>query len=523
MATCNPGPSLCALLWKKLSLVLFAVTLLQACSVLSCSNRNGVTGRTGDPTAAGTQSETSATTALVGGKTRIVVTFNDDTGDGSSAVSSKVTYTVSGRHISSGASNMGWSYSDDGGVTWAYGGKVQPPSDWPVLWGDPAITTSQTNYNVVFMSNLAIPKGKFPSGGIDGSVDPFAPESYLGGACIAKSTDSGKTFTIYQCVTNKEPVVGVGDATQGHFYDGGSMVASYTGEVFASFVDVATQQIDVYRSPSDSGTFKRIAPPFPGLYVAAHPRLRAARDGSVYVAAQVAGSDGNSYIYLNRYSGGSWGTAIQASQPTVFYGSIDFGTVVDGSELTLRVGNSMSFDVGASSPNGSDAVRLLYVRQDSNGPRYIDASACYADLHACAEVPQWSFKGGGPGNTQVDVINPEVVAWPGFIGLPPTWQASWAYHYGASKSVNLSRTTLGYYADSDNPLVVIPIDILQNTPMCSDSGRGYWGDYDSMLQVGWQGTSSIWMRFLTDSSQGCPTRWFYLGETQHVQQANYVY
>jgi hypothetical protein len=66
------------------------------------------------------------------------------------------------------------------------------------------------------------------------------------------------------------------------------------------------------------------------------------------------------------------------------------------------------------------------------------------------------------------------------------------------------------------------VDIQQNTPVCPDQ-RGYWGDYDSMLQIGWQGTSSVWMRFLTDSSAGCPTRWSYLGEAQHVQQANYVY
>ena len=493
--------------------------LLLAGLLLACSNDNEVTGAKGDPTASGTQSETAATTALAGGVTRIVVTYNDDTNAGNA-----VTYTSTTRHISKGASNLGWSYSDDGGGSWHYGGKLKPPKGWAVLWGDPAITTSQTNYSVVFISNLAMPNSKFPAGGIDGSVDPFAPESYIGGACIAKSTDSGKTFANYQCVTDTSPVEGVGDATQGHFYDGGSMVASNTGEVFAAFVDVATSQIAVYRSPSDSGNFKLTAPPFPGMYVAAHPRLRAARDGSVYVAAQVIGQDQNSYIYLNRWSGGSWGKPIQASYPTVFYGSLDFGTQVDGSELTLRFGNSMSYDVGASSPNGSDAIRLLYVRRDSpNGPRYIDASACYADLHACAQVPQWVFKGGGPGNSQVDVINPEVAAWPGFIGLPPTWQATWAYHYGHTGTVNVARATLGYFPNTDNPLVIFPVDILRNTPVCSDSGRGYWGDYDAMLQVGWQGASSVWMRFLTDSSQGCPKRWTYLGETQHLQQANYAY
>jgi len=88
--------------------------------------------------------------------------------------------------------------------------------------------------------------------------------------------------------------------------------------------------------------------------------------------------------------------------------------------------------------------------------------------------------------------------------------------------VNVSRVTLGYFPNTNNPLAVFPVDILQNTPVCSDM-RGYWGDYDAMLRVRTDGRSSIWMRFLTDSSQGCPTRWLYLGDKQHIQQVNYVF
>lgn len=514
------GPSINYLwyLWKILPL--FVVLLIEA----ACSNPgNAVTGKVGDPTASGTQSETSATTALDGTTNRIVVAFNDETNDGTS-----ITYTQSNRVLNSGASLMGWSYSNDGGQNWTYGGNLKPPQGWAALWGDPAIGTSKAHYNIVFMSNLAIPTGKFPAGGINGSVisNSGTGQSYLGGACVAKSIDGGKTFSIYQCVSNTEAVTDFPDATQGHFYDGGSIVGSSTGEIFAAFVDVYTSQIDVYRSPNESGTFQLMTPgPFPGLTVAAHPRLRTGPDGSLYVASQGTPGDGNTYVYMNRYSGGKWGTAIQASLPTYFYYAIDFGSTVDGSELTLRMGNDLSFDVGASSADGSDAIRLLYVREDSLlvSPRYIDASACYADLHSCAHVPQWSFKGGGPGGSQVDVLNPEVAAWPGFFGLPPAWQATWVYHYGNTSTVNVSRVTLGYFHDTNNPLVVIPVDILQNAPVCSDSGRGYWGDYDSMLQTGFQGSNETWMRFLTDSSQGCPTRWYYLGQSQHVQQTNYVF
>jgi hypothetical protein len=112
MRTCSPGPSFFGVFWKILSLSVLGLLALQACSVLSCSNRNAVTGKQGDPTASGTQSETSATTAFSGGTTRIVVAFNDETNDGTF-----ITYTSTTRHMNVGASLMGWSYSDDGGTT----------------------------------------------------------------------------------------------------------------------------------------------------------------------------------------------------------------------------------------------------------------------------------------------------------------------------------------------------------------------------------------------------------------------
>jgi len=412
-----------------------AGSLFLALLTTACSSSNTVTDGTG-----GMQSETTATTALDGNTTRIVVAYNDDANN-----QNLLTYTPTDRVVNSGTSLMGWSYSDDAGVHWTYGGKVKPPPGWAVLWGDPAIGTSKTHYNVVFMANLAIPTKKFPAGGIHGSVDPFPPESYIGGACLAKSTDAGKTFNIYGCVSNTDAVPGVSDSALGHFYDGGSIVGSNTGDIFAAWVDVATQQIDVYRSPDENGTFARIAPPFPGMYVGSHPRLRTAFDGSVYVAAQVKASDGP-HVYLNRYANGSWGNPIQAGLVSSYYPTIDFGTTVLGSELTLRAGNQLSFDIGASSADGSDAIRLLYTRQDPSTLTYfIDAAACRLDLSSCARVPGWATQGdNGPGTgiKQINFYNPEVAAWPGFIGLPPTWQASWAYRFGSGTTVYVSRLTL---------------------------------------------------------------------------------
>ena len=227
---------------------------------------------------------------------------------------------------------MGWSYSDDankldlwreGIATFRLGCVV----------GRSRTTTSGANYSVVFMANLAMPASKFPAGGVHGYVNTETDEApYVGGGCIAKSTDGGKTFANYQCVSNTQPIEGVPDSSQGHFYDGGSMASNRAGEVFIAYVDVAASTADVYRSPNSSGIFAPIPTPFPGLTVASHVRLRTGPDNSLYAAAQVSGSDGGLYVYLNRYFNGSWGRPVQASNNCVLYPAIDFGTTAQGSD-----------------------------------------------------------------------------------------------------------------------------------------------------------------------------------------------
>ncbi len=492
---------------------IIGICVVFAVFVASCSNPNGVTGQ-GGPTSSGTQTETSATTSYVGGTNRLVVGYNDETSE-----QDLITYTQNDRTIKAGASLMGSSFSDDGGTTWTYGGKVPPPNGWAVLWGDPALATSGSNYSVVFMANLAMPSSKFPTGGIHGYVYyGDGRSSYVGGGCVARSTDGGKTFSNYQCVSNKQPIEGVADSSQGHFYDGGSLASNRAGEIFLAYVDVTTSTADVYRSPSYNGTFAPIATPFPGLTVASHVRLRVGTDNSLYAAAQVIGNDGGTYVYLNRYINGAWRQPVPGSYDSVLYPGIDFGTTTQGSELNIRTGPQFGYDIGSASEGGKDAVRMLYTRS-ANGHLYLSGTACSADLTSCSDVPGWKFIGGGPGGSAVDTYNPDVTAWAGFIGVPATWQSSWAYHYGNANFVNVSRATLGYLNGGG---FLFPVDIIKNALVCSDE-RGYWGDYDAMVLTGFSGSSTKWIRFSSDSSAGCNERWMYVGKQQHVQQATYTY
>ena len=481
-----------------------------------CSTAGKVTG-IDDQTATATQSETGACTTYAGGVSRIVVSYNDETNE-----SQHIAYGSSTRKVVAGASLMGWSYSEDGGTKWTYGGKVAPPEGWAVLWGDPAMTASSTRYSVAFLSNLAVPVSKFPPGGIDG---PFYSggdirSSPIGGACIAKSTDGGRTFQPYQCVSNKAAISDLPESTNGHFYDGGSMASSPSGEIFAAYVDVAASAIDVWRAANESQLFQPMPPPFPGMVAASHPRLRVGPDGALYAAAQFSTGYSTFQVFLNRYAGNAWGSPVLASDPSELYPQIDLNSNVLGSELTLRTGPQFSFDVGAASEGGKDAIRLLYTR--SSGKRlYLAASVCPSDLAGgCYRMANWGTPPPSDNETPIDAFNPNVTAWSGFIGLPPSWQATYVYRYGKSVTgVYVARQTLGYV--NGGPFT-IPVDLVRNTPVCSD-GRGYWTDYDAMLVTGFHAPATTFLRFVTDSSKGCTERWTFTGKAQHVQAVKYDY
>ena len=74
------------------------------------------------------------------------------------------------------------------------------------------------------------------------------------------------TFASYQCVSNTTKN-NVPNSDKGHFYDGGSMSSSRSGEIYAAFVDITTNQIDVYRSPNENGQFALLPTPFPNFTI----------------------------------------------------------------------------------------------------------------------------------------------------------------------------------------------------------------------------------------------------------------
>jgi hypothetical protein len=241
---------------------------------LACTTCFPIANPPSNATLATMQGETAISINAYQAQTIATVFYNDFTGTDSVYGNGKIVQyatTPPGRRVYRGASLFGWSYSTDLGTTWTHGKIDAPPSGWAVLWGDPAATSSFVHRNYVFASNLAIPDDPvhFPAVGyIEGTLNR-QPQPYFGGACIARSNDGGKTFTIDQTLNPGSPVPGALFEDCVHtanydFYDGASMVSDASGAIYAAFENVGVNppRIDVYRAANHLSEFVLLANPF---------------------------------------------------------------------------------------------------------------------------------------------------------------------------------------------------------------------------------------------------------------------
>jgi hypothetical protein len=258
------------------------------------------------------------------------------------------------------------------------------------------------------------------------------------------------------------------------------------------------------------------------MAMVSHPRLAYDQtDGRLIVAAIAS----DQLIYMNRLQGGAWQTPVLVSNPTT---RIDIKV---GSQ-TIRMAYGFSFDVGASSVTetdagtrvGDDAIRLLYTTRDAETKRiYVRGSACRRDLTHCHDVPQW---GTTPGNlnTPRDQWNPTVTAWPGFIGLPPVWKATYQTTDDTPDGVSIKQGNLAVLPDGTP--IFLPFNLVAARPICPDfrygspgnAQSGYWGDYDEKALAGFakNSTTPAFLLGFSDSSKGCVSQSEFTSNHLHV-------
>jgi hypothetical protein len=431
----------------------------------------------GSPNAA----ETAITIVPFNGTYNKVVAFNFDD-------PAHIAYTPTTRVTSSGASGIGWNYSIGGGIGNPFTGspkRLTPPAGWPILWGDPGI--GQSGNGLVFMTTLAVPQSKMPAGGgtISGSLEP-----YLGGACVARSSDGGQNFSVTasDCLH---------DASF-NFYDGSDVTGTTaTGPVAAAFYSVDFGRIDVWIAPTPTSPFAMVATPFPGKNIVDHPRL--AHLGTTGIAVLAADSGGN--LWLSYYNAGAWTAPLLA------------GTGYSKQTLTIG-GQSMrrgaQYDLAfAPSTVGPGYMEVVFTKW--NGHSIISNSFCNS---TCTQ----NFRTVDPG---VNVFNPAVGTFQqGNPGGASTFEVmAWTQAVGGTNVQLFSSSIAGVSGPITGHAET------GSTPVCPDtrSGGGYWGDYDAHLAVLPQSypTRPLFWQAFSDSTDGsqnpaCTQQWTYRSTNVNV-------
>jgi hypothetical protein len=393
--------------------------------------------------------------SLASGK--LVMTYNEND-------PSKITFNNDGRQVARGASMMGFAQVglfDGTKIT----GRVRPPSEWAVLWGDPSITRSRANPQNVYIANIAVPANKFP-GIINGPIDA-APASvcgsYLGGACVARSSDGGRNFTL----TNNDCFRRTTDCALGAYYDGSSIETSPEGRIYAAFVDVQRNRIDVWMAGGHNSPFSRITDPPTPVSGAAHPRLKFG-PGGLYLLYQ----SGNSLL-ISRYSGGSSFTGSWTPYTTVATVGSFSGTVSFGANKGVRLGPDYDLDIGLTEGGTTAGARIIHTDATSTGKLFVSLSSCFTDPNqaiTCGDRGSgWTTATltGDQFKPAIAVTADSNVWWISFLntnGVPnrtvELWSAQVSVGFQGVGSMRLRR------------------EVAAQTP-CPDL-RGYWGDYDSM-------------------------------------------
>lgn len=478
-----------------------AVLLGAALLAGACDEETIVTGggSPGDPTNDRAQSETSlAVSEVYGGGANVIISYNDDTNQ----VPAYIEYTPTDRLVKQGASLMGWSLSSDGGRTWTYKGRVAPPPGTAVLWSDPAVTARTLNSGVkgiAFMTNLELPSATFPVGGIHGSVAAF-----LGGACIARSTDSGQTFGAVQCVR-------VG----GRKYDGSAIALAGTGRVCAAYNDIVQKNIDVWCADGALNNFTYRGRPFgSSRIIDSHPRLWAMDDGTMYLTTW----SNNQLLMTRSVSGNTW------SPPRVvnFYSAASQPYVPLGGTDALRTAGQFAVAVGPAYLGGSNVVRVIYGANEPDGRTHLRGTECDVTLTTCIDIPQWTtgnwYGGGAAAGHQ---FNPKLAVWPGTGSQEPVWKVTYYTTQDAPGTSQLSAKEGNLvYNHIYNYYLFQPFDFVPLHAVCATLG-GYWGDYDYMTFNRIDPSSGL-AEFIvggSDSQRGCDYQWTFDSRHQHVSVA----
>ena len=512
----------------------------------------------GDPvTAAGWQSETACAVSTFADRQVEVIAANDGTESG-------FLYTDTARAVPAGSSLMGWFFREvtnsDRNPAWQHR-HIAPGSGAAagvsVLWGDPAVGSGPTAPGLVLLGSLMVPSTKFPSTGCtDSQGNPFGcivnsaadTCTNLGGACVARSLDGGKTFTMLHCFSDLTPggcIGGITASTLGHFYDGMDIAVGSGTDPPAAVAsrDVDTSREALWMIPAAAtgtsftqtvaglGPIGTLGGPLERITIHVRMRMDAANALWRMSLDQRSTFINNVSTTVNDLKvnilGRNAAARVVAGDHT-FASEIPITGVPTGLNdpmmqlsPTIRFGPQFDFDVGKNEA-GVDEMRFVYLAT-SGGASYVQAGYCTTDLSTCVTPPEWR----STMNPTLKQFHPTIKY--GTFVVGGTQRHFWKVSYMELNANSSAAAVFGTDLKRDGTTTTgaVPFAATAVTPFqapCPDSrgvpggGPGtddgdYWGDYDDMA---FNPATCSFIRPYTDSSLGCVARRAFSSSHQHV-------
>jgi hypothetical protein len=393
-----------------------------------------------------------------------------------------------------------------------------------------------------------------PSGNVGCIIGSVSGDcSPLGGACVARSTDGGKTFTMLSCFSNTTPGACTGglrtDSTNGHFYDGMDLAigAGADPAAFIAMIDTDNNSEGLWTIPAAASAVESsVTQVVDGVgpmgqlgsslgSISTHLRVRIDSTGRLWRLSRDLRTS-NDVVVVNDLKVNILG---RNAAPVVLTGSIATARAVSVTgipraahdptgvlQASLRFGPQFDFDVGKNEA-GQDEMRFIYLAsaRDDAGTlfTFMQAGFCNMDLSQCSQPPAWR----SAINTQASQFHPTIkYGFDSRTGLHH-WKVSYYEVNAARSQVAIFAGDLKRDASSVNqPLNAVAVTPFQ-TPCPDERGTfttsggttqvsqsdDYWGDYDDMA---FNSARCSFVRPFTDSSQGCTSRTRFSSSHQHL-------
>jgi hypothetical protein len=425
----------------------------------------------------------------------LVAGFNDFSYDTNFIYSPSIADPQS-RQVVRGVSAMGWSTSVDAGVSWLYHGKINPPSGWSAIWGDPTLAVDPLNHSIVYYAMLAASDDAWNAETGGANITNLSPgRDMVDGFCVARSTNEGIDFPQVTCQKT-----GTGPATADRTaiaVDELSRV--YVAQNSTSGPDGQTTGSVVWRS--DLGVWNSFHPlPTPPIAALSEPTLFTDPRGDVWFASRsgrgLSGEDVNMTRWLTSDTG--WD---QVMSPTAqcFQSLAARDVTYDG---TRQIRNAHSYALQIALDEGGAIVLRGGFQLARNDLRdFIQFFEIPSGSSSCFAPPNtWSTIADSGRQFELTIDYHDRGAKNVTGGVGPAW---WAV-YRTTQQVDQNQPLVWTRAVQVNKALpstrtlILPIDVSPLTePICprhEDGGltkiADYYGDYIGITQI--LDTSGFW-------------------------------